>query len=241
MFGHVTDLPRFENYHEALAYFEQTKGVRGRTHIKPLKTTRRSPDEYRIDVNPNGGVECWLYRTPVLIYYPDRLVVNCYDSRTTCSFVDDVAPRWLWSQMRGGTQIVRVVGEGAFVGNHVEVSVDGVYNPIAGQVSASKLNKVVLNKTRAAQARKAVKDVVELARVTSKLDGYWMALRCNDDHIEDNAMWHLRRALQTWGAWAMTFETLKQKLYLMEYQAQQCYDYEPVPYGTIPKEWRVAE
>ena len=268
-FGRVSDMPRFENYDQALAYFTKTKGIRGRLHLKPLKSNRRDPDHYRIDVNPLGGVECWLYQTPVLIYYPDKLVVNTFDSRTTVGFVDDVAPRWLWSFIQGGTQIIGVCRQmdsgaaGYFIGNRIEVGVDKDYQPIKGGVSASKLNKVVLNKTRAAQSRKQCKDVIELARVTSKIDGYWAALKENDETPEEQAMQWLKNVLkiggyhrhERWngsvvhtgfGSWGeATPEALlprmKKHLFKAMYKNDGCYDYEPSPYGVVPKEWRVAE
>lgn len=169
-FGRVLDMPRFENYNEAKKFFDETKGIRGRLHLKPLKSSRRDPDHYRIDINPLGGIECWLYQTPVLIYYPDHLVVNTFDSRTTVGFVDDVAPRWMYSYQYQGTQIISVGGEGSFIGTRIEVPVDKDYQPIKGQVRSAQLEKVTLNKKRAAESRKQCAEVIELARVTSKVE-----------------------------------------------------------------------
>lgn len=267
-FGRVLDMPRFENYNEALAYFTKTKGIRGRLHLKPLKSSRRDPDHYRIDINKDGGIECWLYQTPVLIYYPDKLVVNTFDSRTTVGFVDDVAPRWMYSYQYQGTQIIAVCHQmeggasGQFIGTRIEVAVDKDYQPIKGGVSASKLNKVVLNKTRAAQSRKQCKDVIELARVTSKIDGYWQALKENDETPEEPAMQWLKNILkiggyytgERWngntyhtgfGSWGessaeLLLPRLKQHLFKAMYKNDGCYDYVPSPYGVVPKKWRVA-
>lgn len=264
-FGYVTDLPRFENYNQALAYFNKTKGMRGREHIKPLKTTRRCPDDYRIDKRQDGGIECWLYKTPVLTFYPDSIVINTFDSRTTCSFVDSIAPSWVWSNINQGTQVISVIGEGMFIGPRVEISVEcvyGVYTPVKGSVKASKLEQVILNKQRATESRKQCKEVVELARVTSKIDGYWDALNSSTEPVEDEAMQWLKNVLrigkyyqhQRWngsishtgfGSWGeQTAEgllpRLKQRLYKMTYTEHDCYDYIPAPYGTLPKVWRTA-
>lgn len=266
-FGRVLDMPRFENYNEALAYFTKTKGIRGRLHLKPLKSSRRDPDHYRIDINKDGGIECWLYQTPVLTYYPDKLVVNTFDSRTTCAFVDDIAPRWLWSFIQGGTQIIGVchqMGSGAagyFIGNRIEVGVDKDYRPVKGGVRSAQLEKVVLNRTRAAQARKQCAEVLELARVTSKVDGYWAALKDSDEVIEEQAMQWLKNILKIGGyyqherwngsvvhagfnSWGepsaeLLLPRMKKHLYKAMYKNDGCYDYERAPYGVIPKEWRI--
>lgn len=267
-FGYITDLPRFNTYAEALAFFNKTKGMRNREHIKPLKSSRRCPDDYRIAKRLDGGIECWLYRTPVLIYYPTHMVINTWDSRTTCSFVDNIAPSWLWAYMYKDTQIISVCGQmengvsGSFVGPVVEVSVDSVYRPIQGGVKSSALEKIVLNKQRATESRKQCKDVIELARVTSKMDGYWNALRSSTEPIEERAMEWLKNVLtmngyyahERWdgsithtgfGTWGCRtpeelLPKLKQRMYKMMYAEDGCYDYIPAEYGVVPKEWRTA-
>lgn len=239
-YGYISDLPRFDNYHEASAYYDKTKGVRGRSFIKPLKTTRRSPDNYRIEKHPDGSIECWLYRTRVVIYYPDRIVINTYNSQTTVKFIDAVAPHWLSARIRDGRMRLMVAGEGEFVGDRVVIPVDANYKPIKGDVLAATVEQVVLNKTRAAEARKAVKDVVELARVTSKIDGYWHALKYAPNNPDDPVMLRLQTCLKIFGWRAYTFDGFKQHLYLAEYRGNDCYDFTRAPYGVIPKKWRTV-
>lgn len=270
-FGYVSDLPRLENYEQALTYFNQTKGVRGRTHIKPLKINRRDPDSYQIDVVKVGdaivAVQCWLYNTPVLEYYKDRIVVNTWNSRTTCGFVDSIAPYWLQAGMRQDRMRLFVRGEGQFMSDFhknesVTIHVDNQYAPIKGGVKAGVFNEVVLNRTRAAAARKELKPIMELARATSKLDGYWLALRQTSEEIEDETMCKLRALLDANGysvregwngstvhsmghVWGMASQeqllpTLKKRAYLYAYRANNCYDRAPAPYGVIPKNWELV-
>ena len=236
-FGSITHLPRFFNYNDAVEFFNNTKPIRGRTVI-PLKMNRQNPDAYYIRKN-GDNIECYLYRTPVLTYTPDSLIITCFNSQTTNKFINAISPHEVRAFTQGGKQRIGVRGEGVFVGNKVVIKVNPeTYQPIRGQVQANKLEEVVLNRTKASEARKSVKDVVELARVTSKLDGYWTVLRENDEPIEDITLRKLRSQLQTWGVWGMTFEILKQKIYIMEYKNQDCYDYIPAPYGVIPKNYR---
>jgi hypothetical protein len=248
MFGHITDLPRFHNFQDAVEQYKNTKGVRGREHIKPLKTSRRSPDLYRIEAEVDGGgnvraVACYLYRTAVLTYTPDRLIVYGFNSQTTNRFIDSIAPHWLRAYMRNNEQVFCIRSEGEFLAdtnNKLVVHVDEKYMPVGGSVKAAKLNSVVLNKTRAAKARKSVKDVVELARVTSKMDGYWQGLVESSEEITDHVLGRLRGILWARRYQVKTFERLKQHLYKAEYDYQECYDYAPAPYGVIPKTYEVA-
>lgn len=263
MFGQVSDLPHLANYTQALKKFNETKGIRGRTHIKPLKTNRRDPDSYQIKQNPLGGIECWLYQTPVLIYYPNELVINTFDSRTTCCFVDDIAPNGIWANQYQSTMVVSIMGEGQFIGSSIRIPMDENYLPIKGAVESYKLDQVVLNRTRAAEARKMCKDVIALAQVTSKLDGYWESLRASKEETDDENLDWLRRLLdiggysrrERWdgsmyhcgfGSWGERsaedlLPRLKQRLYQRTYEQENCYDYIAAPYGVVPKNWRVSE
>ena len=268
MFGSLTDLPLFANFHEALNYYNKTKGVRGRAHIRPLKTNRRSPDAYKIDVIKDFwgtvvAVECWLYRTPVLVYWKDRLEINGFNSNTTNNFINEIAPHWLQAATQNHNQRFYIRGEGVFLAGSgkVVVNVDDRYMPINGGVHAAKLNEVTLNKHKAAQARKSVKDVVELAKVTSKLDGYWQGLSESDEVSDDATLMRLKYVLKCGCYRALEFSYglqhvfngsgwhkytadlipyFKQYLYTQQYREQGCYDRTPAPYGVIPNKYEVA-
>ena len=244
-FSNLSNLPRFHTFQDAVEYHHNTKGIRGRENIVPLRLNRKNPDEYRIEAEIDSGgnyrsVSCYLYRTPVLVYTPTHLIVNSYASMTTNSFIDAIAPYWLRAYMRNG-QKFSVRGHGEFTAEYtgkLRISVDGVYNPT--HVEADKLINVVLNKTRAAEARKSMKPLVDLARATSKLDGYWEGLRTSKEDVDDPLLAHLRHLLQIWGVWRLTFESLKQKIYIAEYDNQDCYDRAPAEYGVIPNRYEVT-
>lgn len=272
MFGSsITDLPRFFNFTDAVEFYNKVKGIRGRQHIKPLKSTRRSPDEYRITAEKNCSGEivavyCWLYETAVLVYEKDKLIVNSYNSMTTNTFICRISPHWLGAFQQDNSQIIAVGGEGVFVGNGqtIEIPVDEAYRPVKGAVIAPKLNKIVLNKKRAAASRKSCKSVIDLAITTSKVDGYWDALMKTDEVIEDADMFWLRGVLKN--GWYRTHERwdgelvhyfnhmgypvrscfeiipkLKKFLYERQYNEDKCYDKFPAPYGVIPNEWEVCD
>lgn len=264
MFGSVKGLPRFNNYQEAVEFARNTKGIRGREHIIPLKQNRRDPNSYRIEMDKHGVVSCVLYRTAVLQYFPDQLIINAYQSMTTNSFINEIAPRWLQAYMTSG-QRFWVRGEGDFVAgknDKVVIYVDENYEPIKGGVVAAKLEAIVLNKTRAAESRKKTKDVVELARVTSKIDGYWQALVDSKENIDDPTTEWLQGLLKVgfyrmWTSYrgeerhhihgsypkestADLLPTLKKHLYQKQYAADECYDYVPAEYGVVPTMWRYA-
>ena len=266
MFGStIRDLPRFNNFQDACEYYNNTKGIRGRTYIRPLKTNRRDPDNYSIDavVDKDGeilAVACWLYRTPVLVYKPDSITVNLYESRTTNNFINEISPYWLSAYMRGGQKLY-VSAEGEFIGSRIEIAVDDKYMPVKGGVSGQyAIEKIVLNRKRAAESRSVCKGVVELARITSKVDGYWRALVDSKDESDDeNLIWlrgwlrnagyrcyegyrgryvHYSNGCHSKNSQEEVLPSLVKWLYNKQYDMDGCYDYEPAPYGVIPKNYR---
>ena len=270
MFGSIKGLPRFHNYQDAVEFVQTTKGIRGRTHIIPLKLNRRDPDSYRIEAETDGGgniraVHCWLYRTPVLTYTPNQLIINAFSSMTTNQFINEISPYWLQAYMKDGQKFM-VRGEGEFLpmeNGKVVINVDKDYEPVKGKVQAAELLKIVLNKTRAAESRKQCKGVVELARVTSKIDGYWQALvESKDIAPDEDTAWFKGilkngsyRMQETWrGGYYHYFDggypkdsaaellpRLKAFIYQRQYDHDECYDYSPAEYGVVPKMWSRVE
>lgn len=263
-FCSTSSLPHFHNFNDAVEFYKNVKGIRGRTHLKPLKSDRRNPDAYWItaDVDGDGNiraVQCNLYRTPVLVYTPDHLIINAYDSRTTNDFINAISPRWLHAYMEGG-QRFGIRGEGVFLGDlndKLVIPVDANYQPKHGEVQAANLEAIVLNRTRASEARKTCKEVVALAVTTSKLDGYWEALRESPETPDDDTMRWLKGVLMVGnyrvsaskcfhygfadigvGSQEGLIPALKQWLYKREYVNQGCYDYIPAEYGVIPNQYR---
>lgn len=264
MFGSIKGLPRFNNYQDAVNFYNETKPIRGRTHIIPLKLNRRDPDSYRIEMDRHGVVICWLYRTPVLTYTPNQLIINAFSSMTTNQFINEISPYWLQAYMKDGQKFM-VRGEGEFLpmeNGKVVINVDEKYEPVKGKVEAAELLKITLNKTRAAESRKQCKGVVELARVTSKIDGYWQALVESKDIAPDEDTAWLKGILKN-GKYrvhqgyrgechyfkygypkdsaAELLPRLKAFIYQRQYDHDECYDYSPAEYGVVPKMWSRVE
>lgn len=81
------------NYNEAFHKWESTKPIRGRADdVRPLGN-RRQADQYKIEILPEGGVACVLYRTPVVTFFTDgdvRIMNDGWNSQSTCHFIDEV-------------------------------------------------------------------------------------------------------------------------------------------------------
>jgi hypothetical protein len=95
MYGHHRNsgIHPLANYNEAIHKWESTKPIRGRgVEVRPLGH-RRSADQYSIEVLPEGGVACVLYKTPVVTFFTDgdiRIMNDDWNSVSTCNFIDEV-------------------------------------------------------------------------------------------------------------------------------------------------------
>jgi hypothetical protein len=95
MYGHHRNsgIHTLTNYNEAFHKWETTKPIRGRGEdVRPLGH-RRSADQYKIEVLPEGGVACVLYKTPVVTFFTDgdiRILNDNWNSVSTCNFIDEV-------------------------------------------------------------------------------------------------------------------------------------------------------
>jgi hypothetical protein len=95
MYGHHRNsgIHALANYNEAFHKWETTKPIRGRGEdVRPLGH-RRSADQYKIEVLPEGGVACVLYKTPVVTFFADgdiRILNDNWNSVSTCNFIDEV-------------------------------------------------------------------------------------------------------------------------------------------------------
>lgn len=95
MYGHHRNsgIHTLTNYNEAFHKWESTKPIRGRGEdVRPLGH-RRSADQYKIEVLPEGGVACVLYKTPVVTFFEDgdvRILNDNWNSVSTCNFIDEI-------------------------------------------------------------------------------------------------------------------------------------------------------
>ena len=98
MYGHHRNsgIHSLANYNEAFHKWESTKPIRGRgVDVRPLGH-RKSADQYKIELLPEGGVACVLYKTAVVTFFEDgdiRILNDDWNSVSTCNFIDEV----LWS------------------------------------------------------------------------------------------------------------------------------------------------
>lgn len=98
MYGHHRNsgIHPLANYNEAFHKWESTKPIRGRgVDVRPLGH-RKSADQYKIELLPEGGVACVLYKTAVVTFFEDgdiRILNDDWNSVSTCNFIDEV----LWS------------------------------------------------------------------------------------------------------------------------------------------------
>ena len=90
MYGHHRNsgIHTLTNYNEAFHKWESTKPIRGRgVDVRPLGH-RRSADQYKIELLPEGGVACVLYKTPVVTFFEDgdiRILNDNWNSVSTCN------------------------------------------------------------------------------------------------------------------------------------------------------------
>jgi hypothetical protein len=98
MYGHHRNsgIHALANYNEAFHKWESTKPIRGRgVDVRPLGN-RRQADQYKIELLPEGGVACVMYRTAVVTFFTDgdiRIMNDDWNSVSTCNFIDEV----LWN------------------------------------------------------------------------------------------------------------------------------------------------
>jgi hypothetical protein len=95
MYGHHRNsgIHPLANYNEAFHKWESTKPIRGRgVEVRPLGN-RRQADQYKIEVLPEGGVACVLYKTAVVTFLKDgdiHIKNDEWNSISTCNFIDEV-------------------------------------------------------------------------------------------------------------------------------------------------------
>jgi hypothetical protein len=95
MYGHHRNsgIHTLTNYNEAFHKWESTKPIRGRGEdVRPLGN-RRQADQYKIELLPEGGVACVLYKTAVVTFFEDgdvRIMNDDWNSVSTCNFIDEV-------------------------------------------------------------------------------------------------------------------------------------------------------
>lgn len=87
------DLPRLHNYQSALQFYERAKRLPRRSGYPDTHRMLGSQPNKRIELG-GGKIYCWLYQTPVLVYYPDGTIMidSHYNTQSTRAFLDAVGP-----------------------------------------------------------------------------------------------------------------------------------------------------
>lgn len=172
MFGYSRNsgIHWFRDYGDAFHKYQSTKDIRGRVEEpkRPLGQ-RKSVDMYSIRLRDDGsmGVECVLYKTPVVTYYPTGLVelrINGWSSASTVSFIEEVTG--YRSRIFNGSLCVSVGGiETRMSDEQVLQIMDGrILNAVADKTH--KVNRAMANKVRSKYV-----DFVKYASALVRLKG----------------------------------------------------------------------
>lgn len=111
-FGSLRSVPYLRTYAEALGRYNQTKPIRGSNPpVRPLG--KRKNKHLRIEQTEDGAIQCWLYQTPVITFYPDGRVVispGLYTTFFTCAFIENILPR-VSGRHRLGNMVLDIRGK----------------------------------------------------------------------------------------------------------------------------------
>lgn len=121
----IVNVPYIDSYEKALAKWQSTKPIRGRTpEIRPLGQ-RRDCDVYSIRKNVwTDVIELVLYKTPVVKFTPeDEVVINFggWASSSTCQFVGGVLRNVYAGRQRGNVVLSFSNGAKAMLGTNEEL------------------------------------------------------------------------------------------------------------------------
>jgi hypothetical protein len=93
-YGRNSGISWFRDYGDALHKYEHTIDIRGRT-VEPKRPLghRKLTDTYSIVKLDNGAIQCVLWKTPVVTFFPDssvELTDGSWTSLSTCHFIGEV-------------------------------------------------------------------------------------------------------------------------------------------------------
>lgn len=168
--------------------WEKTKPIRGRSvDVRPIDNYRRYRDWETIEkrfVRCDGGVEqevyaCHLYQTDVVLYYPDGSIglrIDSWATPTTADFMTCHSPFyickrynkiWVYPNGHSVDEAYPIPEEGEL---RLVVGADGSYKPDR----PIKIEKVVVDRTKAKDAREKIKPFIEWAKSFNKLTDGWI-------------------------------------------------------------------
>lgn len=148
----ITRVPYLRDYAQALKLYEGVKPVRGRNpELRPMGS-RRDADTYSIRKN-GDDVECVLYKTPVVTFKPDGVVViytNGYDTTSTNQFINQVVD--IPAQHVRGVCVLTINGKKYPLGDKHTLTLKPNGDAKSGHwdvMDAEVLKGYVLNRTKA--------------------------------------------------------------------------------------------
>ena len=168
--------------------WEKTKPIRGRSvDVRPIDNYRRYRDwetiEKRQVIGSDGTQQevyaCHLYQTDVVLYYPDGsigLQIGSWATPTTADFMTCHSPFyickrynkiWVYPNGHSVDEAYPIPEEGEL---RLVVGADGNYKPDR----PIKIEKVVVDRTKAKDAREKIKPFIEWAKSFNKLTDGWV-------------------------------------------------------------------
>jgi len=163
------------DYGDAFHKYQSTTDIRGRVEEpkRPLGH-RKSVDSYSIRLRDDGsmGVECVLWKTPVVTYYPTGLVelrANGWESQSTVCFIEDLTP--YHARIFNGSLCISVGGVEVRMGENEPLQImDGkILNP-----SRDKTHSLIRGETNNVRKQYAEFIKYACALVRLKADGFTM-------------------------------------------------------------------
>jgi hypothetical protein len=163
--------------------WEKTKPIRGRSvDVRPIDNYRRYRDWETIEkrqVNGQDVYACHLYQTDVVMYYPDGSIglrIDSWATPTTADFMSCHTPFYIckrynkiWVYPKGHS-----VDEAYPIPETEELRLvkgaDGSYKPDR----PIKIEKVVVDRTKAKEARDKIKPFIEWAKSFNRLTDGWI-------------------------------------------------------------------
>lgn len=181
-FASFEDCKRINSYLAADTYYQQTKPIRGKTHLnyRPLRSNRRD-HQYkalwqREDAHGNKYYAAKLYNTDLIEYHPDHIILNTSTSWTSAStkeFFNAILPNWITVQLHKDQFWVSVYGSPYFIPKtNLRISVDGSdgYLPLNQELTAKQVHMRRVNRKQANALYKPMAEFFEWVNAMEKLE-----------------------------------------------------------------------
>ena len=246
------DYVNIRSFSGAKKAFDDIPAIRGRNkdlYGVPLQKNRRAHGTKTLvkHVSPSGDVSfrCYLYSTAVVVYLNNGNIVLdlSYRSESTCGFASALTPSGVSVYLSNKDAVVSCAAGEFIVDGEITLAPLGTngYTP----VNPKQRYVDRLNRSRAAQARKVARPLMEylktIAGVCPLTDSTVRAMRENHSCSLDPLNPEDFPAIAASMIFISTHEGLlmrpdwKEHTYQQLYRRFDCYDSVPVPFGQIKK------